>query len=187
MNITENYEKISNQIEWAKTLTTDSLSDQDQKVILSFVLNFNIFEAQLFKNNKEYVFIHLQALCNDLNKQHWFNLEEYDRMGNYVVARYVNSDNKPKENFIRLRLNSEITKKVFNALSDFKSTDIRDDKLFYYYLEIAYSFRNNLFHGKKDNIGLNKYIDCFKEINFLINKLICDMCDNNYEGLKTKF
>ena len=183
-------ERMQRQIEWARTLNSKHLSENDQKIILSFLLFFNLFEAKLFGEKRELTYKRLKAFCEKLNGESWFNVSKYDRVGDFFAKRYIGEGDVPTVHFYNLQLHSSIKGEIQELLTLFKKRDLdycHSDKLMWCYLSIAYRFRNNLFHGKKDPLGLNKYTECFKIINDMMYDLLHDVAGNNIEEFYQKF
>ena len=176
---------MKRQIEWAYTLKDNQLSMEKQDVVLKFMLLFNVFEARLFNPfNPGQVNARLVEMCKDLSEMEWFRIEKYDYYGNFFADRYI-TQNDGLQKFARLHLN-KYSNRVKNALIAFNEGEY-DSDLFLSYLQIAYAFRNNLFHGSKDVLDLNVYLDCFKMINRLIYELLGDMADNSFRGLEYRY
>ena len=173
------------QIRWAYTLQGGNLSKNEQDTVLKFVLLFNVFEARLF--NPGQVNPRLTEMCEDLNNEKWFCVKEYDRYGRFFVDRYIiNAEGNNRLRHLKRGMNQENTERLKNALTLLRHGQ-HDTDLFYSYLQIAYGFRNNLFHGSKEVLCLNLYYSCFRQINWLIHKLLSDMVDQNFKGLENKY
>jgi hypothetical protein len=177
------YESMKRQVEWAYTLKGGDISQSDQEVIIKFLLLFNVFEARLFSSRNTNQI--LEKMCSDLLGESWFKKNEYDEYGRFFSNRYI-KNGKLTSRFDSLEIASTYRERAENSLKDFHNGKYNDN-LFLTYLLIAYRFRNNLFHGSKDAMGLNKYISCFEKINWMLHKLLSDMVINRFEGLDKKY
>lgn len=179
---------LDEQISWAYTLSTDRLTEPEQKAFLSFMFFFNIFEAHLFENGHGVNDL-LKKINDDLLKESWFNINDYSFYGDFFKQRYVNADGKQTSHFRLLQLNQSRKKAVFDILAKYKIADDNSNipDLFRAYLEIAYRFRNNLFHGSKGVHSLSQYTDCIEKINNLLYKLLTDMKSNGFHGLTKRY
>lgn len=186
-------EIMLNQLNWATSLEGNLLSEEEQKVIVKFLLLFNVFEARLFKDGYGVSNL-LEQISKDLKLQNWYDISKYNLYGKFFSDRYINDKNKCTGYFKNLKLKgtlndkNSIKYKCKDALVKFKNyKENNNDYLLNSYLEIAYRFRNNLFHGNKSTIGLNIYKECFEKIIFLIENLLKDMILNNFDGLNNKY
>ncbi len=184
---TINLPKLQKQIEWANTLETSLITKDSQNEILKLLINFNLFEAKLFKESRALVHERLMTICKTLKDETWFDIKDYEMFGKYFSERYVDPDGTQNYKFDQLKLSREVKQETFETLLKFKTEGKRSSDQMYYYLLISYRFRNNLFHGSKDPLGLNNYTDCFAQINTLINRLLLDMCKHEFSGLTHKF
>lgn len=182
-------EQMIEQVNWAYTLEELFDSDENQNDVLKFMLLFNVFEAFLFIPGvsipkKEA----LTELCNDLGKEIWFNIKDYDDYGNFFADRYIDEYGRNTPYFDSLMpFSSEKTKiTVGTALRGLRSNK-HTKSLFLSYLLIAYAFRNNLFHGSKRIMTLNEYSECFSKINHMMYKLLLNMVENDFRGLSRRY
>jgi hypothetical protein len=172
------------QIEWAYTLENGNLGKPEQDTIFKFMLLFNVFEARLLIGSASQA---LPKICTDLKNQNWFRIDEYDEYGKFFLERYTDgSDGSIKFEQLKLSKKHNEYDEVKASFDNFKKGN-RDDKLFLSYLRVAYRFRNNLFHGSKNALGLNVYVECFEKINWLMHKLLSDMVSNSFDGLDKKY
>jgi hypothetical protein len=176
--------EMRQQLKWANTLKGDIISPEDRDIIFKFVLFFNIFEDWLVQPDNKHQF--LEPLCNDLRNEDWFQICQYDHYGSFFVNRYIRSGVDGKKRFDELKLEKKFINIVRDSLEGFNNNELKDD-LFFAYMLIAYRFRNNLFHGSKSSLGLDIYIECFEKINCMLYKLLSDMLDHQFKGLKEKY
>ena len=191
------FEIMKEQVKLAYTLTLEGneIHEPLKNTLLKFMFLFNVFEARLFqtenpltnKPDKTPTSDRLLEICNNLkSEREWFQVKDYDKYGKFFVKRYIDQDgNYDDRNLFRQRT-PLVREKVKKAIVKLANEEY-DDDLFYSYLEIAYRFRNNLFHGGKDTIYLSQYIECFDMVSWLIHKLLSDMVKKRFIGLVEKY
>ena len=186
------FNQLKDKIELAYTLTLkgtkpSKLSEQQRDTLLTFMLLFSVFEAELFRDAVKRE-TKCKEICEDLKHEKWFDIKDYDKFGNFFVERYM-KDGKYNDHhlFQGRRDHTDTGRIVQNAIEKLRKREY-DDNLFYSYLEIAYRFRNKLFHGEKDALlDVNKQIDSLDKINWLMHKLLSDMVENKFIGLSEKY
>ena len=175
---------MKDQVEFACTLSLkgtklSDLSDLDRETLLKLMLSFNVFEAMFGQKPEQ--------ICKDLLEcRDWFNVKDYDTYGKFFVNRYFNEEGNYDNHKLFRDENSAVAIVVKDVIERLKEGEY-DEKLFYAYLEIAYRFRNNLFHGGKDVLELGRYTDCFEMITWMMYKLLGDIVDNKFAGLPESY
>ena len=182
-----NSSTITSAIEFTKTFTlgNDKFTPEQQTILLRFLLLFNIFEAGLFDESIKFRRENCDAIHKALKNTNWFKVGTYDEYGKFFVDRYF-KNGRYDDNGLFHGQSSEICDQVKNAIEKLKN-DERDEKLFDSYLEIAYRFRNKLFHGEKAVQGVVRQIDCLEKINWMLEKLLNDMVSNEFAGLSEEY
>lgn len=172
------------QLEFA-LLKDNNLSTNEQHQLVTFLLVFNVFEARLFKDGRGVSNL-LISICNDLVNEQWFCISDFQDYIDFFKNRYVKDENK----FHQLQLTGKIddlSTDKGNAKAVLYGEEASNEKVLRCCFCIAYRFRNNLFHGNKDVLGLNAYCDCFNKIMNFIVLLMEKMIDNKFDGLQTKY
>lgn len=175
------------QLEFAQLKNT-SLSPEAQDQLVVFLLVFNVFEARLFKNGKGVSNL-LKKISEDVVKERWFCDEIFKEYLIFFKERYVVEENVNKA-FYLLRLSGEknnVSNDKGNAMAVILGQEKGSGNVLRCCLCIAYRFRNNLFHGEKEVLGLDAYYDCFDKIVKFIVLLLEKMIDNDFKGLKDKY
>lgn len=181
-------EKMKNQIKFAK-LEQVALSEKDKKTLIKFLLLFNVFEARLFENG-QHVNDLLKQISADVAKEPWFDIALCDSFLTFFIKRYINDNGKTNNRFDQLRLTGHadnMTSPKGNAKAVLLGKELKQENILFACLCISYRFRNNLFHGSKDVLGLNAYYDCFEIIIEFITSLLEMMIENDFYGLNTKY
>ncbi len=179
--------QMNAQLEFAQ-LKNSSLSSDEQHQLVVFLLIFNVFEARLFKDGRG-VSTLLRKICSDLSNEKWLNMVDFQDYANFFKKRYVANGNMTGD-FTRLRLTgsvSDVSTDRGNAKAVLLGRETSPEKVLLCYFGIAYRFRNNLFHGNKNVLGLNTYYDCFSKIVTFMVSVMDKMIDNNFSGLQTKY
>lgn len=146
-------------------LSRAKLSDEQNRVLLSFVLTYSAFESIFggngdFLNKKPYIGLDL-----NWSKRYFdFFVKRYVANGtiNGRISRHFQNNND--EQWVKERL--------------LCSGAVPADEMFLTVFKIAYRFRNNFLHGNggKAVYELPQYIDCFKNITeymqFLMKQLV---------------
>lgn len=157
-------------------------------VVLHFLFTFNIFESEFFKEPKwddsksgskpEFKSVRerineIQDLCNKNN----YNLDFLENFQTHFSSIYI-EDKKWTERFRSLE-KSNFNKNGYedwemNYLYEFLTQSLSKTRRYAIKnaLILSYTFRNNLFHGKKDIIELEVYEDDFKAITELLISLM---------------
>ena len=179
--------QMNAQLEFA-LLKNSSLSSDEQHQLVVFLLIFNVFEARLFKDGRGVSKL-LRNICNDIANEPWFRIGDFQDYADFLKKRYV-ANGTMTVNFSRLKLSgsaSDVSTDRGNAKAVLLGKELSTDKVLLCYFCIAYRFRNNLFHGNKDVLGLNAYYDCFSEIVTFMVSIMDKMIANNFSGLQTKY
>ena len=161
------------------------LSTKQQATLLKFMLLFNVFEGALFTGSRSQD-ANCKEICANLAKcEDWFKIEDYyDEYGVFFVERFTkNGEYNDNNLFGGRRPQPDIGKTVKKVIEKLKNGDKDNGELFYSYLQIAFRYRNKLFHGEKTAFGLDQQIACFDKINWMMNKLLGDMMDHQFVGL----
>ena len=181
-------EKMQNQIRFAK-LEQTNLSKKNEKILIKFLLLFNVFEARLFKNG-QHVNDLLKQISSDVVKESWFDMSLCADFLSFFRKRYIDDNGTTNKKFDNLKLagsaNDRTTPKG-NAKAVILNKEAKQENILFACLCIAYRFRNNFFHGSKDVLGLNVYYDCFEVIIEFVTSLLEAMIDNDFSGLNTKY
>jgi len=180
------------QLDWAATLEggiqVKTLQPEQRDIIFKFVVYFNIFEDWLArpeawltrKSNKAPFWV---PICKDLKAETWFKIRDYNEYGYFFAERYIYGLDAEKL-FDELGLEPKHIKPIVRKLLEkFPHYELEDDMLLAY-MQIAYQFRNNLFHGSKSTVGLDIYMACFDKINWMMHRLLSDMLTYKFKGLK---
>ena len=179
MSDTIELDKLESTIEWLSSVFPSGKFDlKELSPIFGFSLLWNLFErVQCNKLGRKFEAKDLvQIGLNDFDKvsekildnafSHFVGryvidkVKGNERLGKLGLQKYGNSVkpfNQTAEDFIKLALNSEQkeNKKKMTAL-----------------LLIIYRFRNNLFHGAKDTVMLNKFAVEFTVINIFLREYL---------------
>lgn len=133
--------------------------DKVKNSLVQMVMLFNLFE-KVFLSNKtrdedKYCIID-RYVIQDENIIH----DEYEFFKNryYINGRFTSE-------FYSLHLNKNLWGKVGKYFED------NENKLFLLF-RIVYQIRNNLYHGYKHICELEKYLECFENINSFLLKFI---------------
>lgn len=110
------------------------------------------------------------------------DLTKYDQYGNYFVQRYLNDPEASKH---RHALQFQDIHSLESILIDYRDNQSRNSNLLWIYLMIAYRFRNNMFHGSKGLINLNKYREQFNLLNHFWDQLLRDINRIGYYGFNS--
>ena len=141
------------QIAALEELSKAKLPDEQNRVLLVFVLTYSAFES-LFGGSADFI-SEKPYIGLDLNwsKRHF----------DFFVKRYVTNESINSK-FNRHFRNSHDEQWVKKRL--LCSGALPADEMFLTVFKIAYRFRNNLLHGNEDKAidQLPQYIDCFKNI-----------------------
>ena len=151
----------------------------------TFLFYTSWYEERLFNKDNEHRWDTDEKICKDLFNDYHIDLTKYDGFGQYFSNRYVKPTGGRTDNFRNLRLHPASANTVFNCIKSFNQHRSRSEKLLWSYLQIAYRFRNNMFHGSKGLVHLPTYINEFKEINSFMHQLISDILDSGYKGFNT--
>ena len=158
----------------------DKMEPDDQIIVLEFLMYFNIFESTFFKDSGIKCYKKLELLSKELNQETWFDIKKFNFFANHFANRYDEKSPKGAKRYIGLHLWPGDKDYLLPALKAVIEQGEYDEKLLYYYLTIAYRFRNNLFHGEKNIEDLGNYREEFTYINQLLSWLMKDMADNNF-------
>jgi hypothetical protein len=172
---------LTERINYVHNLAKEKWSEEAKLTLLKFVFLFNIFESTLF-TKEERGFTAIKRICSDLKKEDsWFKIRDYKEYGDFFVKRYLIDRTHRIEdlNFEK----DEYREAVEKALEKLRNGSGDNGDLFLCYLVIAYRFRNNLYHGSKAVTKVEKFEECFEQINKLFLRLLTDMVDNRYKGI----
>lgn len=149
----------------------------------NFLFLTSWFEERLFSDKMHQNPKNDEKICCEL--VHKINLSDFDFMGDHYCERYLKDDTTTKE-YRNLKLSKEVSEKVLKPLQNFQRKRERSWELLYAYLMIVYRFRNNMFHGAKGLINLNKYVKQFQINNQFLYKLIDIIFECGYYGYNEK-
>ena len=176
-DIVHNSNLLKNKLDFVKGIDR-KMTTEDQKVVFTFLMYFNIFEATFFKNDRGKVRNRFLSLNNALSNENWFSIGKFDSFAMHFEDRYDSNSTEGKNRFDQLHLSRDDKLDFLFAIQEVGRNGVHHKKLLYFYLIIAYNFRNNLFHGKKNIEGLEHYREEFANINELLSQLMKDMADN---------
>lgn len=162
-----------------------NLKNRDQKILISFLFVFNVFEAHLIKENETAASARKEISRRIVEKE-WFNIQICDDFLLFFKDRYINNESRLNHKFGQLRLSGAVNRietERGNAKSVLLDETDSAEKIMYCCLAISYRFRNNLFHGSKNILGLNLYYECFEVIIKFLKELMQQMLDNDFELL----
>jgi len=153
---------------------------RDIIAVLQFLMYFNVFESTFFDDNKysqingnrKQVYERLENLNDAIYKK--VNVCDYDFFAEHFSRRYSRT-RMGNDMFCDLNLCYKISTEVREAIFNVVNYHSYSDKLIYYYLEICYKYRNNLFHGDKEIEGIGQYYNEFCCINNFMSKLMNDL------------
>ena len=173
------------QLLFAKTGKSEKISEHTTQLLVSFLLTFNLFEDWLFE--KERGWNARMRISEKLVEAPWFNLEHYKEFAEFFSKRYITTENAVNSHFRNLQLSKrandgnkseyEIVKSVLLGEKNSAKDTI------YAYFCIAYRFRNNLFHGNKQVLGLNIYDECFQVVIDFMCQIMDEMITNDFSLL----
>ena len=153
---------------------------KDILVVLRFLMYFNVFESTFFddkkysktRNERKQVWERLQAF-NDAVRQK-INISDYDFFADHFAQRYNEAGNGTNR-YRGLKLCYKISDDVLQAITMTSNGRVHSENLIYYYLEICYGFRNNLFHGDKEIENVGEYNREFCCINKFMSLLMSNL------------
>ena len=121
--------------------------------LTKFLMLFNLFERSFLNNGQNWY---------EVPQNYEIDETEITNELNFFKDRYY-KDGKETSIFRSFKIyhKDEIKKNFKNRTNIFDTL-----------LRISYQFRNNLYHGYKHICGLNKYDDCFRQINNFMIKVI---------------
>ena len=178
-DIIHNSNLLKNKLDFVKGIDR-KMTTEDQKVVFTFLMYFNIFESTFFKDDRKYVRDRLLSLNDALNNEGWFSVAKFDSFAKHFAERYNSKLPEGENRFNGLNLSRDDKSVLLSAITAVSINGCHHEKLLYFYLTIAYKFRNNLFHGEKSVEALGHYRDEFTYINQLLSQLMKDMADNNF-------
>ena len=153
-------------------------------LLLRFLLTFNLFERVFFdqtlrdEDGKRYLaHKHLLTLSEKLVREQGFQtdrMKEFARhfAERYEVTGYRNGNDKYESLYMCPEIKRNVAETLLYAENGTVPTRHRDDRfgdgldvdMIYHSLQIAYRYRNNLFHGLKGLEMLDQYQEEFKLI-----------------------
>jgi hypothetical protein len=178
-DIIHNSNSLKNKLDYVEDIDS-KMTPEDQRVVFTFLMYFNIFEATFFKDDRKYVRDRLLSLNNALSNKDWFSIGKFDSFAKHFAKRYDSDTLEGKNRYDGLHLSSDDYPILLSAITAVSINGCHHEKILYFYLTIAYKFRNNLFHGEKNVEDLEKYREAFTYINQLLSQLMNDMADNNF-------
>ena len=165
-------DKLETTTEWLKLVFPNGSFDiRELNPVFGFSLLWNLFERIQSKElGKDFEAKHLIKIGqSDFNV---ISEHELDLIFNHFVNRYFIDETDGPKRFTKLRLEKFGTnmKPFGQSVTDFMTASLRPEqndliKRMTAVLLIICRFRNNLFHGAKDTLKLNKFVNEFTVIN----------------------
>jgi len=178
-NNTDLYITLDSKLEYVKQIE-DSMEPEDRIIVLKFLMYFNIFENTFFEDNGKKVYKKLELLNIVLNKEHWLDIKKFNFFAEHFANRFDEQSTGSARRYDGLKFHPNDKNHLLPALKAVFTQGEYDNKLLYYYLTIAYKYRNNLFHGEKAVEDLRQYREEFECINEFLSQLMKETYNNNF-------
>lgn len=182
-----------------QTDTDNNKQNEFKDTLLKFLLTFNVFESEFFEEPKYFE-------SNDKDKKPvWKRCKDIQKTYNKIIrdntyqstlsnnlkkfqhhfrSVYIDEDGNRTFRFASLQENKEISKKGYSEqnmkyIETFLKSKYENEHAVENALSLCYKFRNNLFHGEKSILYLEKYNEDFNAITKFLISLMKYLAENN--------
>lgn len=148
----------------------------------TFLFLTSWYEEALFNETKPQNPKNSRDLCNTMFPV--VDMNKFGEFGDHFSNRYLQKEAGKiicTSKFNKLQLSKSWKPVVFESLKSYVS-GITDETLLFSYLQIAYRFRNNMFHGNKGLDRVQSYIREFEVINRFLLELMEQILDAKFKG-----